>query len=85
MATHTDSINETNKFKDDNIFDKQTHVIDLEKDDILTESFDINLISNLHVYDEVGNRHTMGDIWAEFTTIFIFIRVNILLLMNRFI
>lgn len=28
------------------------------------------------IYDEVGNRHTMNELWSEFKTIFVFLRVN---------
>jgi hypothetical protein len=36
------------------------------------------LIFNLNmlvIYDEQGERHTMGEIWKEFKTIFVFVRV----------
>ncbi len=54
-------------------------VIDLDKDDSLSDNVDLNSISHMHVYDEVGNRHAMADIWSEFKTIFVFVRVISLL------
>jgi hypothetical protein len=68
-------LNDSKKLSNQNKIERTDHIIDLEKDDILNEILDINSISNMHVYDEVGNRHTIGDIWAEFKTIFIFVRV----------
>ncbi len=52
------------------------HVIDLEDDTKILSNYDLQAISNLLVYDEVGNRHKIGDIWSEFKTIFVFVRVN---------
>jgi hypothetical protein len=68
---------ETKKFLNENQFEKTDHIIDLEKDETFNESLDIGSISNMQVYDEVGNRHTIADIWSEFKTIFIFVRVFI--------
>ncbi len=39
----------------------------------------LNTIWNSVVYDEVGNRHEMSSLWAEFKTIFIFTRVSYLI------
>ena len=50
-------------------------VLDLENDEKL--SINLNEISNLMVYDEIGNPHKMSDVWAEFKTIFVFVRVCI--------
>lgn len=66
---------ESNAFLTENKIETTDHIIDLEKDDILNENLDITSISNMHVYDEVGNRHIIGDIWSEFKTIFVFVRV----------
>jgi hypothetical protein len=48
-------------------------VLNLENDEKL--SINLNEISNLIVYDEIGNLHKMSDVWAEFKTIFVFVRV----------
>lgn len=37
---------------------------------------DLQAVFNFAVYDENGNRHTMGELSAEFKTIFVFIRVS---------
>jgi hypothetical protein len=50
-------------------------VLNLENDEKL--SINLNEISSLVVYDEIGNPHTMSDVWAEFKTIFVFVRVRI--------
>ena len=50
-------------------------IIDLDADDKVLTTEDLNAISAMCIYDELGNRHKIGDIWAEFKTIFVFIRV----------
>jgi hypothetical protein len=56
--------------------EKITTVIDLEQDGRILTTQDLNDIGNILIYDEVGNRHRIGDIWSEFKTIFVFVRVN---------
>ena len=68
---------ESTAFFNEKNIETTDHIIDLEKDDILNENLDISSISNMHVYDEAGNRHIIGDIWSEFKTIFVFVRVYI--------
>ncbi len=52
-------------------------VIDLDQsmNNDLTSNY-MNAISNYAVFDELGNRHTMGELWSEFKTIFVFVRVS---------
>lgn len=49
--------------------------IDLEDDYKILTSEDLKRIGDYFVYDESGNRHQMSELWAEFKTIFIFVRV----------
>lgn len=49
--------------------------IDLEGDFKLLSHEDLNKIGQFCVYDEAGNRHAMSEIWTEFKTIFVFVRV----------
>ena len=51
-------------------------VIDLDKEtDKLVDNVDMNAVGKLMVYDENGNRHSMEDLWKDYKTIFIFVRV----------
>ena len=55
----------------------QTEIIlDLENDAEVISSDDLNAISQMYVYDHLGNRHKMNDIYADFKTIFVFVRVK---------
>ncbi len=36
---------------------------------------ELEKIGNFCVYDEAGNRYQMGNIWADFKTVFVFVRV----------
>lgn len=56
---------------------KRTQIsIDLEGDFKLLSHEDLTRIGQLCVFDESGNRHSMSDLWSEFTTIFVFVRVS---------
>ena len=51
-------------------------ILDLENDTRQTlTNYDVDSISQMHVYDEAGNRHKLCDIYSEFKTIFVFVRV----------
>lgn len=52
--------------------------IDLSSDEEkLLPSQEFNAISNYAVYDEIGNRHTIAELSADFKTIFVFVRVSV--------
>lgn len=53
--------------------------IDLEGDFKLLSHEDLDKIGHFCVYDEAGNRHAMSEIWTEFKTIFVFVRVSLML------
>jgi hypothetical protein len=55
-----------------------TTVINLEQDNgnRLLSARDLNELGKLLIYDELGNRHQISDIWSEFKTIFVFVRVR---------
>jgi hypothetical protein len=42
------------------------------------KKLDFALINELYVYDENGNRHKFGDLYKDYLTIFVFVRVRIL-------
>ena len=48
-------------------------VIDLDAQDD-ESNFDLNLIKDLVVYDETGQRHTLESVWSDFKTILVFVR-----------
>ena len=50
-------------------------VIDLDAQDD-ESNFDLNLIKNLVVYDETGQRHPLESVWSDFKTILVFVRVR---------
>lgn len=50
-------------------------VINLDNDVKMLTNYDLDSIANLVVFDERGNRHPMCEIWTEFKTIFVFVRV----------
>lgn len=68
---------ELEKLDGSNIKQKTDISIDLEEDTtrILT-SQDLSKIGNLFVYDETGQRYQMSTLWADFKTIFVFVRVK---------
>lgn len=51
-------------------------VINLDGDEPRMTSARLKEIADCVVYDEIGNRITMNQLWSEFKTIFIFVRVN---------
>lgn len=54
--------------------------IDLEEIESATlTSDDLNKIGSFFVYDEKGLRLQMSELWSEFKTIFVFVRVRIFL------
>lgn len=57
-------------------------VIELDDTRALLSSYSLNEIKDMIVYDEVGNRHSLGELWKEFKTIIIFVRVNLIFYMN---
>lgn len=57
-------------------FNQQSQVsIDLEEEPGFVTNIDLEAISNMFVYDEIGNRHQISELWSDFKTIFIFVRV----------
>lgn len=58
----------TNEIKSDVVID-----LDENAESKLTGN-EMNSVSGYVIYDELGNRHTMGEIWSEFKTIFVFVR-----------
>ncbi len=69
-----------NNFKSTSEIETQTQndfIIDLDQsiNNSLT-SKEMCEISSYSVSDELGNRHTMGELWSEFRTIFVFVRVS---------
>jgi hypothetical protein len=51
-------------------------ILDLENDMDTITNDDLSSISQMYVYDQNGNRHKLSDIYSEFKTIFVFVRVR---------
>ena len=67
---------ENHQFLQKNTTESQAEIVlDLENDADSLSSDAINSISQMYVYDHAGNRHKLSDIYAEFRTIFVFVRV----------
>ncbi|RNA35559.1 thioredoxin AAED1 [Brachionus plicatilis] len=49
-------------------------IINLDGDEPKLTTSRLKEIGECFVYDEVGNRHTMSELWSEFRTIFVFVR-----------
>ena len=82
MSTETEKFVINNKINE--IQKQQSQVsIDLEEEPEVLDKNVLESISNMFVYDEVGNRHQIADLWSDFKTIFIFVRVQIKYL-NKF-
>ena len=61
-------------------------ILDLENDMEVITNENLSSISQMYVYDQNGNRHKFCDIYSEFKTIFVFVRVwNINFLGNTFL
>lgn len=71
---------ENQQFLEKRAAETQTEIIlDLENDNRSLSSTDLIGISEMFVYDEVGNRHRICDLWKDFKTIFVFVRVSCIL------
>lgn len=51
--------------------------VELERDFKVLSYNDLIKIGQFCVFDDTGNRHAMSDLWTEFKTIFIFVRVSL--------